>query len=126
MLALLPLLMGVGVLITIITGKLQARTTAAYGDANSISTQALANVRTVYAFTAEQQVLDSYKTKLDYPVKVGMLQSCMTGVALGTVQLVMLGGYALAMWYGSTQVASGAYTGTIGCAGFVVQVQQML
>ncbi len=40
-----------------------------------------------------------------------MLQSLMTGVALGMVQLVMMGGYALAMWYGSTQVAAGNYTG---------------
>ncbi len=70
--SLMPVLAIAGVLITFITGKLQARMTSAYGDANSISTQALANVRTVYAFNAEQEVLDSYGSKLDYPVKVSV------------------------------------------------------
>ena len=55
----------------------------AYGEANSIAQQALASIRTVYAFNGEQRTLDAYSASLEQPVKVG---GCARGGAQGPLE----------------------------------------
>ncbi len=40
-------------------------------EANSIAQQALANVRTVYAFNGTERTLETYAASLDKPMQVG-------------------------------------------------------
>ena len=42
-------------------------------EANSIAQQALANVRTVYAFNGADRTVEAYAASLDTPMKVGAL-----------------------------------------------------
>ncbi len=44
-------------------------------EANSIAQQALANVRTVYAFNGADRTVEAYAASLDTPMKVGVLGS---------------------------------------------------
>ena len=111
MLAITPLLIVAGFLIATLVAKLTTRMNRAYAMANSLATQALSNIRTVYAFSGEPRSLESYKGALDEPVTVGIRQGAYAGFIVGFTNLVAFGAYALALWYGSTRIIAGAYTG---------------
>lgn len=133
----------------------------AYGQAGSIAQQALASIRTVYAFNGEQRTLDAYAASLDEPVRVGgvdgnegadpnvcgesqagvpplqaSLNGCcplnafsaprspqvgihqgfLGGLVVGITNGAAFCAYALALWFGSTRILAGTYTGAVGAA----------
>jgi ATP-binding cassette, subfamily B (MDR/TAP), member 1 len=111
LLSLLPVLAGTGFAISVLVTRLSSAMNRAYADANSLAQQALANVRTVYAFNGEERTVNEYDHALDAPLKVGIKQGFYGGFTTGMANLVAYCGYALAMWYGATRVADGVYTG---------------
>ena len=111
LLSLLPVLAGTGFAISVLVTRLSSAMNRAYADANSLAQQALANVRTVYAFNGEERTVNDYDHALEAPLNVGIKQGFYGGVTTGMANLVAYCGYALAMWYGATRVADGAYTG---------------
>ncbi|KAL4457545.1 hypothetical protein ABPG75_012410 [Micractinium tetrahymenae] len=111
MLAVTPFLAVMGFMVSFFMSKNTQRINKAYGDANSIAQQALGNIRTVYAFNGEQRTLDAYSGALDEPVGVGIRQGFLGGLVVGVTNCVFFFAYALALWYGSTRVKSGAYNG---------------
>jgi hypothetical protein len=44
-------------------------------------------------------------------MQVGIHQSAVAGISMGGIQLILFCSYALGLFYGSTRVASGHYTG---------------
>ncbi|KFM27090.1 ABC transporter B family member 4 [Auxenochlorella protothecoides] len=111
MLAVTPLLMIAGFLIATLVARLTSRMNQAYAGANTLATQTLSNVRTVYAFNGEQRSLKGYEASLEDPVRVGIKQGAFAGMIVGFTNLVAFGAYALALWYGSTRILAGEYTG---------------
>ncbi|KAG7669217.1 hypothetical protein Ndes2526B_g05515 [Nannochloris sp. 'desiccata'] len=111
LLSLLPVLAGTGFAISVLVTRLSSAMNRAYADANSLAQQALANVRTVYAFNGEERTVNDYNHALEAPLNVGIKQGLYGGFTTGMANLVAYCGYALAMWYGATRVADGAYTG---------------
>jgi len=111
LLSLLPLLAGTGFAISVLVTRLSSALNRAYADANSLAQQALANVRTVYAFNGEERTVNDYNHALEAPLVVGIKQGFYGGVTTGMANLVAYCGYALAMWYGAMRVADGDYTG---------------
>ena len=110
-LSLLPVLGGAGFGIMYLVARLTSVMNRAYADANSQAQQALSNIRTVYAFNAEDRTGDEYDGALDLPTKVGIRQGFIGGAAMGVVNLIAFCTYALAMWYGAKRVVDGAYDG---------------
>lgn len=76
-----------------------------------MATQALGNIRTVYAFTGEERSASAYEGALEDPVVVGIRQSGYAGFIVGFTNLVAFGTYSLALWYGSVRIEDGKYTG---------------
>ena len=110
-LAMVPILAIVGAGVAIMGSKLTKKASAAYANANTISQQALGNIRTVAAFNREERVVQDYSASLDYPLKAGIKQGLMQGITLGCANGVWFLSYAAAMYYGSVKVAAGTYNG---------------
>ena len=75
LLSLLPVLAGTGFAISVLVTRLSSAMNRAYADANSLAQQALANVRTVYAFNGEERTVNEYDHALHAPLQVGIKQS---------------------------------------------------
>jgi ATP-binding cassette, subfamily B (MDR/TAP), member 1 len=110
-LAMTPVLGLAGALISILGSKLTKQANTAYAEANTVSQQALANIRTVAAFNAEENTVARYANNLIIPLKVGIKQGFFQGLTLGTANGIFFFSYAAALYYGGTRVAAGAYTG---------------
>lgn len=110
-LAMVPILACVGAAIAIMGSKLTKSANIAYAKANTISQQALGNIRTVAAFNHEDQVVREYSAALDWPLKAGIKQGFMQGCIIGVTNGIFFMSYAAAMYYGAVKVADGSYTG---------------
>lgn len=110
-LAMVPILAVVGAGVAIMGSKLTKKASTAYAHANTISQQALGNIRTVAAFNREEKVAQDYSASLEYPLKAGIKQGLMQGITLGCANGVWFLSYAAAMYYGAVKVADGAYDG---------------
>lgn len=111
MLAIMPLLGVATALLATTSGRMTSRMNAAYADAGALAQSALGNVRTVYAFNASRRTVAAYDASLAAPVAVGVRQGLLAGCIVGATNLVAFCCYALALWYGSTRVIAGKYTG---------------
>eukprot|EP00951_Prasinocladus_malaysianus_P014603 scaffold111310_cov36-Prasinocladus_malaysianus.AAC.1 len=89
----------------------QQKSQAAYAEANLIAQQALSAIRTVFSFNAELATQAAYEHHLDVPEKMGIRQSFVLGVVLGSFQFIMFGAYGLALWYAAGRVRDGSYDG---------------
>jgi ABC-type multidrug transport system fused ATPase/permease subunit len=65
----------------------------------------------VFAFNGGERTLQAYKESLDPPLQVGIRQGFLGGLVVGITNGVAFFAYALALWYGSTRVEAGDYTG---------------
>jgi ATP-binding cassette, subfamily B (MDR/TAP), member 1 len=106
-----PFLAVIGALMAIMGGRLNKKASKAYAEANQISQQALANIRTVAAFHAEERTVQRYSATLDVPLKVGITQGFMNGVTFGAANGIWFLAYGAAMYYGATQVKNGSLDG---------------
>eukprot|EP00882_Tetradesmus_deserticola_P007854 GHRQ01008267.1.p1 GENE.GHRQ01008267.1~~GHRQ01008267.1.p1 ORF type:complete len:535 (+),score=185.88 GHRQ01008267.1:384-1988(+) len=107
----LPFLAAIGAVLAQMQTKLAGKQTAAYTDAGSVVQQSLSQIRTVAAYNGEEAAYRQYDSKLDTPQKVGNQQGVVGGTALGGMQFVMFGSYAIALFYGSIRVSQGHMTG---------------
>ncbi|KAJ4842833.1 ATP-binding cassette, sub-B (MDR TAP), member 8 [Turnera subulata] len=88
-----------------------------YGKANTIIEQALSSIKTVYSFTAEKRIIDSYSAVLDRTTKLGIKQGIAKGLAVGSTGL-SFAIWAFLAWYGSRLVMyKGESGGRIYAAG---------
>ena len=111
MLAVMPVLGVAGAFLFRVMGTSTQRSSDAYAEANGIAAQALAAVRTVFSFNAEEGVYKAYASKLECPENIAIRQSYVIGSVVGFFQVAMYSAYALAFWYASERVIKGAYTG---------------
>lgn len=107
-LAAIPFLMGVGAAMNMFAGSLAMKVAKANESASSVAQEAIINIKTLVAYGLEEHALQKYEEKLDdfALVRQGML----SGVTMGVTSAVFSFAYAIAVWYGSTRVAKGAYS----------------
>lgn len=110
-LAMTPVLGIVGAAMAIMGSRLTKKANEAYNEANTVSQQALANIRTVAAFGGEEKTVSRYAATLLVPLKTGISQGFFQGLTLGAANGVWFMSYGAAMYYGATRVAAGAYSG---------------
>jgi ATP-binding cassette subfamily B (MDR/TAP) protein 1 len=65
-----------------------------YSAANSLSTQAIVNIRTIVAFGSEEKAHNTYSSLLDKSVRIGTQIGTYQGLAGGAVNFVMYSTYA--------------------------------
>ena len=83
----------------------QAEGKIAFERAGQVAGEALANIRTVASFTAENFVLARFSAALQKSMKGGIKVANTSGIAFGFSQLTIFFAYALYFWYGAKLVA---------------------
>ncbi|KAH7366164.1 hypothetical protein KP509_18G065900 [Ceratopteris richardii] len=76
----------------------------AHMKANAVAGDAIANIRTVTAFSAEDKVITLFKKELTGLQKKAFMRGQTAGLGYGTSQFVTFSWCALAMWYGSVLI----------------------
>ncbi|KAE8657242.1 ABC transporter B family member 19 [Hibiscus syriacus] len=73
----------------------------AYLKANMLAGEAVSNIRTVAAFSAEEKIIDLYAHELVEPSKRSFNRGQIAGIFYGISQFFIFSSYGLALWYGS-------------------------
>ncbi|KAH9513517.1 Multidrug resistance protein 1 [Bulinus truncatus] len=91
-----------------ILGKLLATYSAKeqqkYAKAGAIAEEVLSCIRTVISFNGQPQEIKKYSHALEESKKLGIRKSVFAGLSVGLTFFIMFCAYALAFWFGSTQV----------------------
>lgn len=111
-LALVPLLLGAGLMELRVLGKFEDKHENAFAESVDISVEAISSIKTVAALGLEKETLMTYRRSLRGPRKETTAVSL--HAALWLALMYFLGNMvnALAYWWGSKQIISGAYTQT--------------
>lgn len=72
----------------------------AYAAAGAVAEQAISGIRTVVSLSGHDMEVDRYVAQLGSALQMGLKKARNNGLGMGTMQGVMLGSYALAMWFG--------------------------
>lgn len=76
----------------------------AYARATAVAREAIANIRTVASFGAEERIALQFASELNQPNKQAVLRGHICGVGYGASQLFCLWAYALGLWYASVVI----------------------
>jgi ATP-binding cassette subfamily B (MDR/TAP) protein 1 len=76
----------------------------AYQDASRVANDAISSIRTLSSFCAEEKVVRLYQKKCQKPLKSGICQGYLSGVALGFSNFVLFASYGLSFWFGARLV----------------------
>ncbi|RDI83688.1 hypothetical protein Vi05172_g6260 [Venturia inaequalis] len=111
-LALVPLLLGAGLMELRVLGKFEERHENAYSQSIDIGVEAVTSIKTIAALSLEEQTLQTYRRSLKGPrdetFKVTLQASLWQATTYFLGNLVN----ALAYWWGSKQILAGNYTQT--------------
>jgi ATP-binding cassette subfamily B (MDR/TAP) protein 1 len=99
-LALSPLIMFANFMQMYSAKGFQVKREKATTHANQVAGDSIGAIRTVAAFTNEEQILQKYKMRLQGPTRLGVKASQTTGALMGVGQLFMFGSYCVAFWFG--------------------------
>jgi ATP-binding cassette, subfamily B (MDR/TAP), member 1 len=89
MLALMPLIAAAGGVLAKVLTSGSTKRAEAYAKANTMSNQAISNMRTVQSFQAEEGILSQYSDLLDFPRRISIRLSAFSGIAQGFVNAVI-------------------------------------
>ncbi|KAF5955890.1 hypothetical protein HYC85_008746 [Camellia sinensis] len=78
--------------------------TRAYSRATAVAHEAIANIRTVAAFAAEERISIQFASELNQPNKQALLRGHISGFGYGVSQLFAFCSYALGLWYASVLI----------------------
>ncbi|XP_076951580.1 ABC transporter B family member 13-like [Bidens hawaiensis] len=99
-----PLLIGASITEQLFLKGFGGDYTTSYSRATSMAREAIANIRTVAAFGAEDRVSSQFATELNGPGKQARLRGHISGFGYGFSQLFAFGSYALGLWYASVLI----------------------
>lgn len=72
----------------------------ATAEANQTASEAIQNVHTVYAFTNEENVVESFSKQLKIPMQTAIRIKVIASIGIGVSQIFMYSSFALGVWYG--------------------------
>ncbi|XP_048127329.1 ABC transporter B family member 11-like isoform X1 [Rhodamnia argentea] len=111
MLTMIPLLVTAGAAMALIISKMASRGQSAYAKAANVVEQTIGSIRTVASFTGEKRAIANYSKFLVHAYSSGVHEGLAAGLGLGSVMLIIFGGYALAIWYGAKLILDHGYNG---------------
>ncbi|TMW99501.1 hypothetical protein EJD97_002445 [Solanum chilense] len=103
-LSIVPLIALAGGIYAYVTIGLIARVRKSYIKAGEIAEEVVANIRTVQAFTGEENAVKSYKGALLNTYKYGRKAGLAKGLGLGTLHCVLFLSWSLLVWFTSIVV----------------------
>ncbi|XP_051147745.1 ABC transporter B family member 19-like [Andrographis paniculata] len=92
-------------------GGLATKEEGSYRKAGGLAEQAIASIRTVISFVAEDVIAEKYAKFLDQSVPIGAKLGFSKGVGIGVIYQITYATWALAFWYGSILVSQKQLTG---------------
>ncbi|KZM26033.1 uncharacterized protein EKO05_0005862 [Ascochyta rabiei] len=122
-LVIVPLLLGAGYMQLHAIGKFAVKHAGAFSSSIGVTTEAVANIRTVHALSIEEEIIHTYRRSLVAPRKEMVKQSFKTNVWLAIANSCGSFIYAFAYWWGSKNIIEGRYDQT---AFFVVLISMLL
>ncbi|KAK8017243.1 hypothetical protein PG991_008319 [Apiospora marii] len=111
-LAVVPLMLGAGIMQIRLLTQFAARHESAYAKSVSITVEAVNSIKTVAALSLEQEVLGTYRRSLKTPRKEMFRSSIWINLFLALTNSISNMIYALAYWWGAKQIIEGHYTQT--------------
>ncbi|KAK4803746.1 hypothetical protein SAY86_003563 [Trapa natans] len=99
-----PLLVGASIAEQLFLKGFGGDYTSAYGRATSLAREAIASIRTVAAFGAEDKISSQFASELAGPSKEALVKGHISGFGYGLSQLFSFCSYALGLWYGSVLI----------------------
>lgn len=111
-LALVPLMLGSGIMQLRILSQFAARHEEAFAKSISITVEAVKSIKTVAALSLEQEMLGSYRRSLKGPRKEMLRSSLWANLWLALTSSLSNMIYALIYWWGAKQIIEGHYTQT--------------
>ncbi|KIA75526.1 ABC multidrug transporter [Aspergillus ustus] len=111
-LALVPLLLGAGLMELHVLGKFEERHENAYTKSVDIGVEAVTSIKTIASLSLEEETLKTYQRSLKGPLKETLTVTLQA--SLWQAMTYFLGNLvnALAYWWGSKQILAGNYTQT--------------
>ncbi|KAK4867669.1 hypothetical protein LT330_001179 [Penicillium expansum] len=111
-LALVPLLLGAGLMELMVLGKFEDRHENAYTKSVDIGVEAVTSIKTIASLSLEENTLKTYRRSLKGPRKETFMVTVQA--SLWQAMTYFLGNMvnALAYWWGSKQIINGNYTQT--------------
>ncbi|KAL5111333.1 ATP-dependent translocase ABCB1 [Taenia crassiceps] len=79
----------------------------AYSRANSIASEVLSSIRTVFAFIGQEKESARYDTNLDAAAKVSFEKNIVVGFGSGLISFSIFASAGLTFWYGVKLIAAG-------------------
>ncbi|CAN6726732.1 unnamed protein product [Malus baccata var. baccata] len=111
MLSCIPLLVFSGAMMGIVISKLASRGQTAYSLASTVVDQTVGSIRTVVSFTGEKHAIANYKSSLIKAYKSGVHEGLASGFGIGSMRLIVMCSYGLAIWFGGKMIVEKGYTG---------------
>lgn len=99
-----PLLIGASITEQLFLKGFGGDYTRAYAQATAVAREAIANIRTVAAFGAEDRISLQFASELNQPNKQALLRGHISGFGYGVSQLFAFCSYALGLWYASVLI----------------------
>ncbi|KAJ5787744.1 hypothetical protein N7457_002734 [Penicillium paradoxum] len=111
-LALVPLLLGAGLMELMVLGKFEERHETAYTKSVDIGVEAVTSIKTIASLSLEENTLQTYRRSLKGPRKETFVVTLQA--SFWQAMTYFLGNMvnALAYWWGSKQIINGNYTQT--------------
>lgn len=110
-LAVVPVIAFAGGLYAYTLTRLTSKSQKAYGEAGSIAEQAIAQVRTVYAFIGENKAISAYSEALEETLELGYKGGLAKGLGMGVSYVLLFCSWALILWYAGVLVRRGETNG---------------
>ncbi|KAF8042952.1 hypothetical protein BT93_A1323 [Corymbia citriodora subsp. variegata] len=111
LLIMIPLLVTAGGIVSLVVSKMASRGQSAYAKAANVVEQTIGSIRTVASFTGEKQAIANYSKFLVNAYTSGVHEGLVAGLGVGTVMLIIFGGYALAIYYSAELILDKGYSG---------------
>ncbi|XP_050364979.1 ABC transporter B family member 13 [Argentina anserina] len=102
--ATLPLLIGASITEQLFLKGFGGDYNTAYAKASSLAREAIANIRTVAAFGAEDRISLQFASELDQPNKKAVIRGHISGFCYGLSQFFAFCSYAIGLWYASVLI----------------------
>jgi ABC-type multidrug transport system fused ATPase/permease subunit len=111
LLAVIPLMAGVGGALGYLITKYTNKTQDAYAHAGSVAEQVFSGIRTVYSFSLQKRYGDIYEKKLDAAMKSGIIRGQILGLGFGIFMFILFSTFGLSFWYGTKLTREGTMSG---------------
>ncbi|CAI7591424.1 unnamed protein product [Penicillium pancosmium] len=111
-LALVPLLLGAGLMELHVLGKFEEKHETAYTKSVDIGVEAITSIKTIASLSLEKDILKSYRQSLKGPRKETLRVTLHASLWQATTYFLGNCVNALAYWWGAKQIIAGTYTQT--------------